>query len=57
MHDLLPLLPVAIDNIRASLPFFMPEIYLAILFIVVLVTDLLFGRNSETLCRHVAGGS
>jgi NADH-quinone oxidoreductase subunit N len=53
MHDLLPLLPVAIDNIRASLPFFMPEIYLAILFIVVLVTDLLFGRNSETLCRII----
>jgi NADH-quinone oxidoreductase subunit N len=32
----------------------MPEIYLTILFIVVLVTDLFFGRNSEKLCRIIA---
>ncbi len=47
MHDLLPFLPESINNVLSSIPYFMPEIYLAILFIVVLVTDLLFGRNSE----------
>jgi NADH-quinone oxidoreductase subunit N len=34
--------------------YFKPEIYLSLLFILVLVTDLLFGRNSERLCRIVA---
>ena len=54
MHDLLPFLPSSINNVLASIPYFMPEIYLAVLFIVVLVTDLLFGRNSQKLCRIIA---
>jgi len=54
MHDLLPFLPASINNVLASIPYFMPEIYLAILFIVVLVTDLLFGRDSQKLCRIIA---
>ncbi len=54
MHDLLPFLPVSIDNVLAGIPYFMPEIYLAILFIVVLVTDLLFGKESQNLCRIIA---
>jgi NADH-quinone oxidoreductase subunit N len=54
MHDLLPFLPASINNVLDSLPYFMPEMYLAILFVVVLVTDLLFGRNSEKLCRIIA---
>jgi NADH-quinone oxidoreductase subunit N len=40
MHDLLPFLPGSINNVLSSIPYFMPEIYLAILFVVVLVTDL-----------------
>jgi len=56
MHDLLPSLPGSISNVLESIPYFMPEIYLAILFVVVLVTDLLFGRDSEKLCRIIACG-
>jgi NADH-quinone oxidoreductase subunit N len=54
MHELLPFLPGSINDVLSSMPYFMPEFYLAILFIVVLVTDLLFGRNSEKLCRIIA---
>jgi len=54
MHDLLPLLPGSISNVLGSLPYFMPEIYLAALFVVVLVTDIIFGRNSQNLCRIIA---
>ena len=54
MHDLLPLLPAAVNDALSGIPYFMPELYLAVLFVVVLVTDLLFGRNSENLCRIAA---
>jgi len=54
MHDLLPFLPVSINNVLDSIPYFMPELYLSLLFIVILITDLIFGRNSEKLCRIVA---
>lgn len=54
MHSLIPFIPGSINNALGSLPFFLPEIYLTVLFIVVLVTDLLFGRNSEKLCRIIA---
>jgi len=32
----------------------MPEIYLVIFFLLVLFTDIIFGRNSAKLCRAVA---
>ncbi|MDP9048004.1 MAG: NADH-quinone oxidoreductase subunit N, partial [Bacteroidota bacterium] len=54
MHDLLPFLSGSLNNVFDSVPYFMPEIYLAALFIIVLVTDLLFGRNSEMLCKIIA---
>ncbi|MEO6977332.1 MAG: hypothetical protein ABI113_03105, partial [Mucilaginibacter sp.] len=54
MHDLLPLLPGSISNVLGSLSYLIPEIYLAALFVLVLVTDLLFGRNSQSLCRIIA---
>jgi NADH-quinone oxidoreductase subunit N len=54
MHDLLPLLPGNIDDVLNSIPYFMPEFYLSILFLVVLATDLIFGRDSEKLCRIIA---
>lgn len=54
MHDLLPTLPGALDDVISSFPYFMPEFYLALLFILVLVTDLLFGKNSDKLCRIIA---
>lgn len=54
MHDLLPFLPGSISNVLNSIPYFMPEIYLGVLFVLVLITDLLFGENSEKLCRIIA---
>ncbi|TWJ02522.1 NADH-quinone oxidoreductase subunit N [Mucilaginibacter frigoritolerans] len=54
MHNLLPFLSASITNVLGSIPFFLPEFYLAVLFIVVMVTDLLFGKSSQNLCRIVA---
>ncbi|MDO3644522.1 NADH-quinone oxidoreductase subunit N [Mucilaginibacter sp. L3T2-6] len=54
MHSLIPFIPGSINDTLSSIPFFLPEIYLTVLFILVLVTDLLFGRNSEKLCRIIA---
>ncbi|MDB5015691.1 MAG: hypothetical protein JWQ84_523 [Mucilaginibacter sp.] len=54
MHDLLPFLSDSLTNVLGSIPFFMPEIGLAILFILVLVTDLLFGKSSQFTCRIIA---
>ncbi len=54
MHDLLPFLPGSLNNVFDSMSYFMPEIYLAALFIVVLVTDLLFAKNSDNLCKIIA---
>jgi len=54
MHDLLPYISVQLTNILDSMAFFMPELCLAMLFLTVLVTDMIFGKSSEKLCRIVA---
>jgi NADH-quinone oxidoreductase subunit N len=54
MHDLLPYISAQLSNILDSLNYFMPEVSLALLFLLVLLTDLLFGKESEKLCRIVA---
>jgi NADH-quinone oxidoreductase subunit N len=54
MKDLLPHITAQLNDVLGSIPYFMPEFYLTALFIVVLVTDLLFGKNSTKLCRAVA---
>jgi len=54
MHDLLPLIPGYLQDVVDSIKFFMPEIYLAVLFIVVLLTDLLFGKNARQLVKIIA---
>lgn len=54
MHDLLPFLPGAINNVSESISYFMPEFYLALLFIIVLLIDILFGKTSGKMCRTVA---
>jgi NADH-quinone oxidoreductase subunit N len=56
MHDLLPYIHGSLSSLLDSIQFFMPEIWLSGLFIVVLVTDLLFGKNSQRLCKIVACG-
>ena len=54
MHDLLPSLHGQLNEVFDSLPYFIPELYLSGLFVLVLVTDLLFGKNSAWLCRILA---
>lgn len=54
MHELTPLIPGYIKDVYDSIKYFMPEIYLSILFIVVFITDLIFGRNSRQLCKIIA---
>lgn len=56
MHDLLPHIPAQLNDVFGSIPYFMPEIYLTVLFLVVLVTDLAFGRLSVKYCKIVACG-
>jgi NADH-quinone oxidoreductase subunit N len=56
MKDLLPYIPGHLTNALGSITYFMPEVYLTMLFVLVLVTDLLFGKNSAKLCRAVATG-
>jgi NADH-quinone oxidoreductase subunit N len=54
MNDLLPGITSQLNDVVRGLHFFVPELYLTALFIIVLVTDLLFGKNSAKLCRIVA---
>src|SRR6187402_609229 len=54
MHELLPYIPQQLTHILGDISYFMPEVYLALLFLLVLLTDLIFGKNSEKLCRTVA---
>ena len=56
MNDLLPFLPGQLQQVFDGIPFFMPEIYLSALFVVLLVTDLIFGKNSAWICRIIACG-
>ncbi|HWD87707.1 MAG TPA: NADH-quinone oxidoreductase subunit N [Mucilaginibacter sp.] len=54
MHDLLPSLHGQLDQVLGSLPYFIPEVYLVVFFLAVLVTDLVFGRNSGWMCHILA---
>ncbi|MBB5395585.1 NADH-quinone oxidoreductase subunit N [Mucilaginibacter sp. AK015] len=56
MKDLLPDITTQLNDVLRGLRFFVPELYLTALFIVVLVTDLLFGKRSAVLCRIIAIG-
>lgn len=54
MQYLIPSIHSQLSDVFASIPMFMPEIYLTALFILVLLTDLFFGKTSVGLCRTVA---
>nr|WP_294948740.1 NADH-quinone oxidoreductase subunit N [uncultured Mucilaginibacter sp.] len=54
MQQLTQDIPNQLSNVLGSIPYFKPEIYLTALFILVLLTDLFFGKNSTWLCRTVA---
>jgi len=51
---LLPDISAQLTGILGDLQYVAPEICLSLLFLVVIITDLLFGRNAEKLCRIVA---
>ena len=54
MNYLLPFLPAQLDQVFDGIKYFMPEIYLSALFLLVLVTDLLFGKTSGWMCKIIA---
>ncbi|MBD1394560.1 NADH-quinone oxidoreductase subunit N [Mucilaginibacter glaciei] len=54
MKYLFPEISNQLTNALGSIQFFMPEVYLTVLFVLVLVTDLFFGKNSAKICRGVA---
>ena len=54
MQGLFPSLHQQLNQVFDSLPLFMPEIYLSALLVLVLLTDVLFGRRSGWLCRIIA---
>ncbi|QJD94665.1 NADH-quinone oxidoreductase subunit N [Mucilaginibacter robiniae] len=56
MNDLLPYIHQQLNDTLGSLLLFKPELCLSILFLLVLVTDLLFAKTSDWLCRAVACG-
>lgn len=54
MHELLPYITANLDSTISSLAIFWPEIFLSVLFLVVLVTGLIFRRNAAAICRIVS---
>jgi len=54
MQQLTQDIPNQLSNVLGSLSYFKPEIYLTVLFILVLLTDLFFGKTSTWLCRAIA---
>ncbi|WCT13959.1 NADH-quinone oxidoreductase subunit N [Mucilaginibacter jinjuensis] len=54
MNNLLASLPDQLSKTIGSLPYFNPELYLAGLFLLVLITDLIYGRYSDWVCRVIA---
>jgi len=54
MRGLLTYLPGRMDDTLNSLHYFMPEIYLGVLFLLVLITGLVYKRNAGGMCRVIA---
>jgi NADH-quinone oxidoreductase subunit N len=54
MHELLPHIPTQLQGILGDLHYFVPEIYLAAVFVVVLAADLLVGKNRTNICKALA---
>jgi NADH-quinone oxidoreductase subunit N len=54
MHNLLPYIPARLDNAISSLHYFMPELYLGGVFILVLITGLIYTRNGGSMCRIIS---
>ncbi|MBE9584398.1 NADH-quinone oxidoreductase subunit N [Mucilaginibacter sp. JRF] len=53
MHDLLPTISQQLSSILGDVHYFVPELYLSALFILVLLADLFIGKHSERYCRAI----
>ncbi|MBS7564583.1 NADH-quinone oxidoreductase subunit N [Mucilaginibacter sp. Bleaf8] len=56
MNEFTPYIHNQLNDILSSLPLFRPELCLGILFLLVLVTDLIFGKQSDWIVRILACG-
>jgi NADH-quinone oxidoreductase subunit N len=54
MNDLIPAIPQQLTHILNDINYFIPEIYLGALFIIVLIADLVIGKTSDRYCRAIA---
>ena len=54
MHQLLPHIPTQLQGILGDLHHFVPEIYLAVVFVVVLLADLVVGKTWTKVCKALA---
>jgi NADH-quinone oxidoreductase subunit N len=54
MHQLLPHITGLLNDVFTGLSYFMPEAYLVLLFLIVMITDLVFGKRAVAYCRAVA---
>lgn len=54
MHELLPYIPAQLNDTIGSLRYFMPELYLSGLFLLVLITGLVYKKNAAAMCRIIA---
>jgi len=54
MHELLPTITYQLNDALGSLHYFMPEIYLSVLFLLVLVTGLVYSKNAAAMCRIIS---
>src|SRR4051812_14134206 len=54
MQDFLPYIHNQLNDVLSSLPFFEPELCLAVLFLLVLTVDLVYRKNCGEVCRMLA---
>ncbi len=54
MHQLLTNISGLLNDVFTGITYFMPEAYLVLLFLVVMITDLVFGKKAVAYCRAVA---
>jgi len=54
MHQLIPFIPGYLDDALSSMGFFVPEIYLCALFILLLINDMVLGAGGKMLGKSVA---
>jgi NADH-quinone oxidoreductase subunit N len=54
MHQLIPFIPGYLDDALTSMAYFMPEIYLCALFILLLINDMVLGTGGKLLGKIVA---